>query len=80
MPQVAAVSNANHGPLLPPSDVTHGLHLPLTDQSDALRRVGERLLIIAADTTVHLSDRGREDARRVGAEMLAQATARPSAR
>jgi hypothetical protein len=29
---------------------------------------------------VHLSDRGREDARRVGAEMLAQATARPSAR
>jgi hypothetical protein len=56
------------------SDVAIWEQLPFNAQRDALRRVGERLLDLAADPSVGFSDRGRADARRVGAEMLDQAS------
>jgi hypothetical protein len=47
--------------------------LPFNAQRDALRRVGERLLVIAADTRVNWTPSGRADAERVAREMLQQA-------
>lgn len=46
---------------------------PPTDQRDALRRVGKRLIALADDATVNWTAQGRMDARRIGAELVAQA-------
>jgi hypothetical protein len=60
MSSAARVDRASNN--LPPND----------DQRDALRRVGERLLIIADNPSVNWTEQGRIDARRIGAEMLRQ--------
>jgi hypothetical protein len=55
------------------SDVAIWEQLPFNAQRDALRRVGERLLIIADNPATQWTDQGRIDARRCAHEMLRQA-------
>ena len=88
MTQVAAarvdhLSDATHGPLLPPSDATRVSLLPLSEaqhvallppnaQRDALIHVATRLLAIADDQRRTLTPDGREQFRKVAGELLRQ--------